>query len=73
MPSFRIRHVLVKEVPGANTVPSGMDTSLIKRARSHTGEAGTDTVEVGLARVGTDKVLVAKAGGRGNHSLWISR
>ena len=64
MPSFRIRHVLVKDAPGANTVPSGMDTSLMKRARSHTGDAGTDTVELGLARVGMDKVLVAKAGGR---------
>jgi len=43
-----------------------MDTSLRKRAWSHTGDAGTDTVEVGSARVGKEDpaVLVAKAGGR---------
>ena len=64
VPSFLIRHVFVKDVPGANTVPSGMDTSLMKRAWSHTGEAGIDTVELGITRVGADKVLVAKAGGR---------
>jgi hypothetical protein len=57
---------LVKEVPGANVDPSGIETSLMKRAWSHTAVAGIADVEVGSVNVGKEgpAVFVGATGGR---------
>ena len=62
MPTFFSRHVLVKDVPGAKTVPSGTVTSLTNCATLHGVGAGV-AVQVGWA--GVNEGVPVGGGGKG--------